>query len=104
MGSSESLAGLGKEPEEGEGVKVVKEKETKVFKSAFAKELEEKSVPRGVKEAEARRKEEARRRRSEERRAASEEGLEAEKQYSRLREENSSLRLEIMKIQLEDKR
>ena len=84
----------------------------KVFKSAFAKELEKQTVPssREVEDRkkrekeEMKRKEEDMRKKVEKRRLVSEEGREAQREYSKLREENASLRLEIMKIQLEDKK
>ena len=95
MGSAESLAESQHEGKE------------KMFKSAFALELEKQTVP-SIKEEEEkeedRRKQEMRRRVEEERRMVSEEGREAQREYSKLREENASLRLEIMKIQLEDKK
>jgi hypothetical protein len=84
MGSTESLPGL-EQPEGG-----------KVFKSTFAKELEEGREPTEPEETARRRRPKA------EVRVAEAAGV--QKEYSRLREENASLRLEIMKIQLEDKK
>ena len=96
MGSTESLAGALADEQP---------KESKVFKSAFAKQLEEKRAPlmREVKEAE-RSREAAWRAREDERRLVVEESRVAEREYCRLKEENASLKLEIMKIQLEDKK
>ena len=96
MGSTESLAGALADEQP---------KESKVFKSAFAKQLEEKRAPllREVKEGE-RSREAAWRAREDERRLVVEESRLAEREYCRLKEENASLKLEIMKIQLEDKK
>ena len=96
MGSTESLAGAFEDEQP---------KESKVFKSAFAKQLEEKRAPlmREVKEGE-RSREAAWRVRENERRLVVEESRVAEREYCRLKEENASLKLEIMKIQLEDKK
>ena len=100
MGSTESLAGTLAD-EEGKEIRG----ESKVFKSAFAKQLEEKRAPlmREVKEGE-RAREAAWRIRENERRLVIEESRAAEREYCRLKEENASLKLEIMKIQLEDKK
>ena len=96
MGSTESLAGA---------IEDEQPKESKVFKSAFAKQLEEKRAPpmREMKDGE-RAREVAWRIQENERRLVVEESRVAEREYCRLREENASLKLEIMKIQLEDKK
>ena len=84
---------------------MTEEKESKVFKSAFAKQLEERRAPlmREMKEEEKAR-EAAWRFRENERRLVAEESRVAEREYCRLKEENASLKLEIMKIQLEEKK
>ena len=100
MGSTESLAGTSPDDE----TKETRDK-PKVFKSAFAKQLEEKRAPlmREMKDGE-RAREVAWRIQENERRLVVEESRVAEREYCRLREENASLKLEIMKIQLEDKK
>ena len=100
MGSTESLAGTSPDDE----TKETRDK-SKVFKSAFAKQLEEKRAPlmREMKDGE-RAREVAWRIQENERRLVVEESRVAEREYCRLREENASLKLEIMKIQLEDKK